>query len=80
MMTTRKDAGEKEERRRIHTDLSSASLVGRGHVPGSRVMERKKLYAHRPTVNANVRCVKEWNWVSVIQVWLVIRVGGREGD
>lgn len=37
------------------TDLSSASLEGLGHVPGSRLMARKKLYAHKPKVSANER-------------------------
>ena len=46
------------------TDFNSSSLVGLGHVPGSRVTARKKLYAQSPTVNANIKCDMEWDWAS----------------
>ena len=45
------------------TDLSSSSLVGLGHVPGSRVIERKKLYEQRPTVRAKRRWLMACDWV-----------------
>ena len=37
------------------TDLSSASLAGLGHDPASKLIARKKLYAHKPKVSAKVR-------------------------
>jgi hypothetical protein len=52
---------DEEKKAREHTDLSSASLAGLGHVPGSSVIALKKLYAHRPTVSANMRWVNEWD-------------------
>ena len=52
---------------RLHTDLSSASLVGVGHVPGSRVIARKKLYAQRPNDNAKIRWVNACDSVSIDQ-------------
>jgi hypothetical protein len=45
------------EARSSMIDLSSPSLVGLGHIPGSNVTARKKLYAQRPTDIANERCV-----------------------
>ena len=39
----------------VCTDLSSTSLVGTGHVPGSRVAAWKKLYAHRLDGEAKMR-------------------------
>ena len=52
---------------RLRTDLSSASLVGVGHVPGSRVIARKKLYAQRPNDNAKIRWVNGCDSVSINQ-------------
>ena len=42
------------------TDLSSSSLAGLGHVPGSRVTALKKLYEHNPSVNAKKKWANEW--------------------
>ena len=39
----------------IRTDLSSASLAGLGQEPASKLIARKKLYAHKPKVSAKVR-------------------------
>ena len=56
----------------VPTDLSSASLVGTGHVPGSRVIARKKLYAHRPNDKAKMRWENACDSVSIYRV-LVLR-------
>lgn len=50
--------------REVRTDLSSASLVGTGHVPGSSVIARKKLYAHKPNERAKIRWANAWESVS----------------
>jgi len=42
------------------TDFNSSSLAGFGHVPGSSVIDLKKLYEHNPTTNANAKCANEW--------------------
>jgi len=39
------------------TSLSSASVAGLEHVPGSNIIARKKLYAHNPKAMANARWV-----------------------
>ena len=44
--------------KREPTDLSSASLLGFGAVPGSRVIARKKLYTHNPRESAKSRWEK----------------------
>lgn len=50
------------------TSLSSASFPGLGQVPGSSVMARKKLYAQRRNMMANMRCVNAYPGVSDITV------------
>ena len=52
----------------VRTDLSSASLVGAGHVPGSSVIARKKLYAHRPNDKAKMRWANACDSVSINRV------------
>ena len=53
---------------KLPTDLSSASLFGVGQVPGSRVIARKKLYAHRPNERAKIRWANAWDSVSKCRV------------
>ena len=53
------------DKARLRTDLSSASLVGVGHVPGSRVIARKKLYIQRPNERAKIRWVNACDTVSI---------------
>jgi hypothetical protein len=55
----------------VRTDLSSASLVGTGQVPGSRVIARKKLYAHRPNDKANMRWANACDSVSIY--WVLVK-------
>src|SRR6266436_5941444 len=62
----------------VRTDLSSASLVGTGHVPGSRVIARKKLYAHRPNDKAKIRCANACDSVSIYWVLVEKRVNRRK--
>lgn len=62
----------------VHTDLSSASLVGTGHVPGSRVIARKKLYAHKPNDKAKMRWANACDSVSIDWVLVKRRVDRRK--
>lgn len=47
-----------------HTAFSSASFAGRGHAPGSRVIARKKLYAHKPKTSAKAKWMNGCSGVS----------------
>ena len=48
------------------TDFNSASLAGLGHVPASKLMALKKLYAHRPKKIAKASCRNAWDSASVV--------------
>ena len=62
----------------VRTDLSSASLVGTGHVPGSRVIARKKLYAHKPNDKAKMRWANACDSVSIYWVLVKRKVNRRK--
>ena len=64
--------------REVRTDLSSASLVGTGHVPGSSVIARKKLYAHKPNDKAKMRWANACDSVSIYWVLVKRRVDSRK--
>lgn len=54
---------------KVRTVLSSPSLDGFGQVPGSKLIARKKLYAHNPMVIARVRLIKGCDSVSRPRVY-----------